>query len=150
MSNAFMNHSRVAIAGRIAERRRLQNWNELTITGNYHLPFGKTEAQVAKEGPRPLRLKILRMIFAAVVALVSVVFALQPANAYEAPWCAVTSGGDGDMHWDCQYRSIEGCRPNVLAGNRGWCNPNPYADLFVAPYRLTEHLHYRERHTRPQ
>jgi hypothetical protein len=46
MSNTFMNWtSRVAIAGRIAERRRLQNWDELTILGDYHLPFGKTEAR---------------------------------------------------------------------------------------------------------
>lgn len=46
MSNAFMNWtSRVAIAGRIAERRRPQNWNEFTTAGDYHLPFGKTEAR---------------------------------------------------------------------------------------------------------
>jgi Protein of unknown function (DUF3551) len=148
MSNTFVDWtSRVAIAGRIAERRRLQNWNELSTPGDYHLPFGKTEARVAEEGPRPLRLTMLRMIFAAVVALVTVVFGVQPAKAYEAPWCAVTSGGDGDMHWDCQYRSIEECRPNVLAGNRGWCNPNPY---FVAPYRPTEHRPSRQHHTRPQ
>ena len=144
MSNTWT--SRVAIAGRIAERRRLQDWNELTTPGDYHLPFGKTEARVAEEGPRPLR-KVLRIIFAGLVALAAVVFGLQPAKAYEAPWCAVTSGGDGDMHWDCQYRSIEECRPNVLAGNRGWCNPSPY---FVAPYRPTEYRHSRQRQTRPQ
>ena len=46
MSNIFMNWtSRVAIAGRIAERRRLQNCNELAMPGDYHLPFGKTEAR---------------------------------------------------------------------------------------------------------
>jgi Protein of unknown function (DUF3551) len=145
MSNTFTNwSSRAAIAGRIAERRRLQNWNELTIPGDYHLPFGKPEARV-DEGPRPL--KLLCMIFAAVVALAAVVFSLQPAKAYEAPWCAVTSGGDGDMHWDCQYRSIEECRPNVLAGNRGWCNPSPY---FVAPYPLAEHRPSHQHRTRPQ
>jgi hypothetical protein len=45
MSNSFMNWtSRVAIAGRIAERRRPQSWNELTIPG-YHLPFGKAQAK---------------------------------------------------------------------------------------------------------
>jgi len=44
MSITFMNWtSRVAITGRIAERRRLQNWNELTIPGDYHLRSGKTE-----------------------------------------------------------------------------------------------------------
>ena len=46
MSNSILNRtSRVAIAGRIAECRRPQNWNELTILGDYHLPFGKAEAQ---------------------------------------------------------------------------------------------------------
>jgi hypothetical protein len=44
VSNDILNWtSRVAIAGRIAEYRRPQNWNELTIPGDYHLPFGKAE-----------------------------------------------------------------------------------------------------------
>jgi hypothetical protein len=30
------------------------------------------------------------------------------------------------VKWDCTYRSIEECRPNVIAGNRGFCNPSPY------------------------
>ena len=42
-----------------------------------------------EEEPRPLRLKMVRIIVAAVVALAAVVFALQSAKAYEAPWCAV-------------------------------------------------------------
>jgi hypothetical protein len=41
---------------------------------------------VTEEGPRPLRLKMVRMIFAAVVALAAVVFGLQPAKAYEPPY----------------------------------------------------------------
>jgi hypothetical protein len=46
VSNSFLNWtSRVAIAGRIAECRRLQGWNELTMPGDYHLSFGKAEAQ---------------------------------------------------------------------------------------------------------
>ncbi len=46
MSYSFLNWtSRVAIAGRIAERRRPQDWNELTIPGDYHLPFGKALAR---------------------------------------------------------------------------------------------------------
>jgi len=46
VSNRILNcSSRVAVAGRIAEHRRPQNWNELTILGDYHLPFGKAEAQ---------------------------------------------------------------------------------------------------------
>jgi hypothetical protein len=42
-----------------------------------------------------------------------------------APWCAVVALG-GSTYWDCQYRTIEDCVPNVLAGNRGVCSPNPY------------------------
>ena len=76
---------------------------------------------------------MVRMIFAAVVALAlaAVVFGLQPAKAYEPPWCAVISMGDGDVHWDCQYRSIEECRPNVLGGNCCWCNPTPTSSLRI-------------------
>jgi hypothetical protein len=46
MSNRFLNGtSRVAIAGRVAEERRFESWSELTIPGDYHMPFGKGEAQ---------------------------------------------------------------------------------------------------------
>jgi uncharacterized protein DUF3551 len=89
---------------------------------------------------------MVRMIFAAVATVAAaLVFGLQPAAAYEAPWCAVISMGTGSVYWDCQYRSIEECRPNVLAGNRGWCNPNPY---FVT--EPTERRHAGKRRARPQ
>ena len=46
MSNTFVNWtSRVAIAGRVAEQRRPDEWNELNMLGDYHLPFGKAEAR---------------------------------------------------------------------------------------------------------
>lgn len=47
MSVTFMNWtSRVAIAGRVAEWRRLSHGsNETIISGDYHLPFGKSEAR---------------------------------------------------------------------------------------------------------
>ena len=46
MSYSFLNKtSRVAIAAQIAECRRPQNWKELTTLGDYHLPFGKADAQ---------------------------------------------------------------------------------------------------------
>jgi hypothetical protein len=44
--NSFLNRtSRAAIAGRIAEERRSESGNVVTIPGDYHMPFGKTEAQ---------------------------------------------------------------------------------------------------------
>ena len=45
----------------------------------------------------------------------------------DAPWCAATERGDGDVHWDCEYHSVEECVPNVLAGNCGFCNLNPWS-----------------------
>jgi hypothetical protein len=62
---------------------------------------------------------------AAAVFIAALAFGLGPASAREAPWCAVISMGWGSVHWDCRYNSIEECRPNVLAGNRGYCNHNP-------------------------
>jgi hypothetical protein len=43
----------------------------------------------------------------------------------DAPWCAVMNIGNGTMYWDCHYRTVEECVPNVIAGNRGFCNLNP-------------------------
>jgi Protein of unknown function (DUF3551) len=65
-------------------------------------------------------------------------------QAYEAPWCAVINMGL-DVYWDCQYQSFEQCYPTVLAGNRGFCNPNPY---FVA--QPTELRGSRKHGARPQ
>ena len=52
MSITFINRtSRVAIAGRVAEwRRQPQNWNELNMLGDYHLPFGKAEETKPRSG----------------------------------------------------------------------------------------------------
>ena len=69
-----------------------------------------------------------RMNLIAIAGLAGAFFGLQPAQAYEAPWCAVIQLGPGAIYEDCQYRSFEDCyrRGNILAGNRGICNPNPY------------------------
>ena len=73
----------------------------------------------------------------------------QPAAAdyFGAPWCAVISMGDGDMQWDCEFRTVEECIPNVLAGNRGWCNPNPYFAYSSVPEQARRQ---RKRHVRAQ
>ncbi len=63
-------------------------------------------------------------ILAGAVALLALGSA-QPVQAEgNAPWCAVISTGFDNTVWDCRYRSIEHCRPNVIAGNRGFCIPN--------------------------
>jgi hypothetical protein len=68
----------------------------------------------------------MRYAMAVAVFIAVMAFDLAPAQAYgRAPWCAVVDVGFGDVMWDCHYRSVEECRPNVIAGNRGTCNPNP-------------------------
>jgi hypothetical protein len=71
------------------------------------------------------------MIRAALLALAALTttsqWVTQPVEAREAPWCAVINNTDDSVYWDCQYYSYEQCRTIVLAGNRGWCNPSPYA-----------------------
>src|SRR5262245_18476322 len=91
---------------------------------------------------RAWRLTMTRFILATVAAVAVVPVVQQPAKA-QAPWCAVINLGTGNVYWDCRYRSIEQCRPNVLAGNRGFCNPNPY---FAAAYYPGERRRYRKRH----
>ena len=69
---------------------------------------------------------MIYMTFAVAVAVGYLPFSLPAATADVAAWCAVIKGGE---YWDCQYRSLEDCRPNVIGGGRGWCNPNPYSSL---------------------
>ena len=47
-----------------------------------------------------------------------------PAQASEGPWCALRNFGS-DLSEDCQFRTFEDCRATVVAGFRGFCNPNP-------------------------
>jgi hypothetical protein len=81
------------------------------------------------------------LAFAAAVSLLP--WSTQPAAAREAPWCAVLTTSEDSVYWDCQYYSIEQCRTVVLSGNRGWCNPSPYASAAPAP---EEKRKVRKRH----
>jgi len=51
----------------------------------------------------------------------------------DAPWCAVVGVGTGETVWYCYYKTVQDCVPNVLAGNRGFCNVNPYGSPTPAP-----------------
>ena len=82
-----------------------------------------------------------------IAGLAGAFFGLQPAQAYNAPWCAVIQNGTGSVYWDCQYSSFEACyrHGNILAGNRGTCNPSPY---YVA--NAAERTRSAKRRTHPQ
>jgi hypothetical protein len=87
------------------------------------------------------------------IALPIAAFALIPcaddspslAQAYgPAPWCAVMETGGGSYQRECVYDSIEDCAPNVIAGNRGFCQQNPFYRAVPAQY--PPHLrHWRYR-----
>jgi hypothetical protein len=63
----------------------------------------------------------------------------------DAPWCAVINIGTGTAYWDCQYSTFEACYPDVLAGNRGFCNVNPWPGPSQAvPYKYR----YQKRYAR--
>ena len=74
-----------------------------------------------------IRVAILALVAGLAVEVTSFPWGTQSVQAREAPWCAVIATSDDSVYWDCQYTSFEQCRSVVLAGNRGWCNPSPYA-----------------------
>jgi len=87
-----------------------------------------------------------RMISAIGLAMLAMAFAPRPALASgTAPWCAVINTGF-DVYWDCQYRSSDECYPHILAGNRGFCNPNPAYVGPAEPPRKRAARHRRVRH----
>ncbi|MGC1778391.1 MAG: DUF3551 domain-containing protein [Xanthobacteraceae bacterium] len=68
-----------------------------------------------------------RIIRAAVAAAALLLLYVPSSHAGygDAPWCAVIQPGTGEVYWDCQYQTFQACQPNVVAGNRGFCNLNP-------------------------
>jgi Protein of unknown function (DUF3551) len=83
---------------------------------------------------------MIRILSAAALVLAALAFGGRPAQAYgDAPWCAVTNN-TGDMHWECEYWSVEACQPHVIAGNRGFCNENPW---YKGPARRAPPRHRR-------
>lgn len=87
-----------------------------------------------------------RLTIAIAAAAALICLNVRPSQAQytgNAPWCAVIELGSGDMEWDCQYPTVEACAPNVVAGNRGFCNPNPYDVAGRAPAQIAPAPHWR-------
>ena len=76
------------------------------------------------------KVEIMTRIALAIAALAAVLwFAAAPSQAGtygNGPWCSVQNLGFGEFEWDCEYASAAACAPTVVAGNRGFCNRNPY------------------------
>jgi hypothetical protein len=82
------------------------------------------------------------MIAATALTAASVLHPADSRASGDAPWCAVISIGEGEVHWDCRYRTVQECVPNVIAGNRGFCNLNPYGPGPAAPAAVSK-PHYK-------
>jgi len=67
----------------------------------------------------------MRIALAAAAVVAAIFLSSRPSQAYEGPWCALTDIGGGVMHKNCSVRTFEMCVQEVIAGNRGFCNPNP-------------------------
>ncbi|HTH32797.1 MAG TPA: DUF3551 domain-containing protein [Xanthobacteraceae bacterium] len=79
-------------------------------------------------------------VLAIAVAALAVASVVQVRSGHaqyygDAPWCAVLQIGTGSVVWHCYYRTAEECAPQVVAGNRGTCNLNPYGPA-AQPKRL--------------
>lgn len=89
-----------------------------------------------------------RILCLAACAAALLLLHIPPSHAGygDAPWCAVINVGTGEMYWDCQYQTFEACAPNVIAGNRGFCNVNPT----YTPAAAASPRHYTKRHVSKQ
>ena len=67
----------------------------------------------------------MRIALAAAAVVAAIFLSSRPSQAYEGPWCALTDIGGGVMHENCSVRTFEMCVQEVIAGNRGFCIPNP-------------------------
>jgi hypothetical protein len=90
---------------------------------------------------------IMRAMLVLTATAAMMVFAPGASLAYEGPWCAVQSSGIDAVTENCRMRSFEECRQETIAGNRGFCTPNPRwqgarATTVEKPKRL------RKRHAR--
>ena len=66
----------------------------------------------------------MQFIFILVAVAAAMLFDVRVSQAYEGPWCALTNRGRA-MVADCSMRTLEMCVQEVIAGNRGFCSPNP-------------------------
>jgi hypothetical protein len=67
----------------------------------------------------------MRIILVATAVAATMFLSLRASQAYERPWCALTDIGGGVMHENCTIPTFEMCVQEVIAGNRGFCIPNP-------------------------
>src|SRR5262252_7908903 len=91
------------------------------------------------EWRQPMRL----MLIVGTVA-VAMLLDLRVSQAAQMPWCAGTNIGGDTFHYNCTLPTYEMCVQEVIAGNRGFCSPNPYyrGPEFVPPRAKRKRYYY--------
>jgi Protein of unknown function (DUF3551) len=67
----------------------------------------------------------MRLMLIVVTVAVAMLLDLRVSQAAQMPWCAGTNKG-GFFSYNCTLPTYEMCVQEVIAGNRGFCSPNPY------------------------
>ena len=67
----------------------------------------------------------MRLMLIVVTVAVAMLLDLRVSQAAQMPWCAGTNTGRS-FHYNCSLPTYEMCVQEVIAGNRGFCSPNPY------------------------
>jgi hypothetical protein len=68
----------------------------------------------------------MQFILIVVAVAAAMLFNVRASQAYQAPWCAGTNRGGSTFSYNCSLPTFEMCVQEVIAGNRGFCSPNPY------------------------
>ena len=66
----------------------------------------------------------MRLMLIVVTVAVAMLLDLRVSQATQMPWCAGTNKGRS-FSYNCSLPTYEMCVQEVIAGNRGFCNPNP-------------------------
>jgi hypothetical protein len=67
----------------------------------------------------------MRLMHIVVTVTVAMLLDFRVSQATQMPWCAGTTKGDF-FSYNCTLPTYEMCVQEVIAGNRGFCGPNPY------------------------
>jgi hypothetical protein len=76
-------------------------------------------------GPGLRLAAVVRRMLIVIAAGAALLLDPRASQAYERPWCALTDIGGGVTHENCTLPTFELCVQEVIAGNRGFCIPNP-------------------------
>ena len=92
----------------------------------------------------------MRLMLVLAVAAAAMLINVRAGQAYEGPWCAVQDTGFGAIYQDCTKQTIEECRRDVIAGNRGFCTQNSrwpgyYGVAIEEPRSYRRHRRHKRR-----